>query len=87
MLFDSQSEKEGKKEKASNSSSVKMTKSSSKNKNSKHPALEASAGTQLTAKVASATKVLMVGSGGIGCELLKNLVMTGFTDICIVHEY
>ena len=32
-------------------------------------------------------KVLMVGAGGIGCELLKNLVLTGFQDIKIVSGY
>ena len=26
------------------------------------------------------SKVLMVGAGGIGCELLKNLVLTGSRD-------
>ena len=26
------------------------------------------------------SKVLMVGAGGIGCELLKNLVLTGNTE-------
>lgn len=31
-----------------------------------------------------ASKVLVVGAGGIGCELLKNLVMMGFEDIEIV---
>ena len=30
------------------------------------------------------SKVLVVGAGGIGCELLKNLVMMGFEDIEIV---
>ncbi|KAK4228897.1 hypothetical protein QBC38DRAFT_508567 [Podospora fimiseda] len=30
------------------------------------------------------SRVLMVGAGGIGCELLKNLVMTGFGEIHIV---
>lgn len=30
------------------------------------------------------SKVLVVGAGGIGCEILKNLVMTGFTDIEII---
>ena len=30
------------------------------------------------------TKIFMVGAGGIGCELLKNLVLTGFEDIELV---
>lgn len=30
------------------------------------------------------SKILVVGAGGIGCEVLKNLVMTGFSDIEIV---
>lgn len=30
------------------------------------------------------SKVLLVGAGGIGCEILKNLVLTGFIDIEIV---
>ena len=32
----------------------------------------------------SSSKVLVVGAGGIGCEILKNLVLTGFPDIEIV---
>jgi ubiquitin-like 1-activating enzyme E1 B len=29
-------------------------------------------------------RILMVGAGGIGCELLKNLVLTGFGEIHLV---
>lgn len=29
-------------------------------------------------------RLLMVGAGGIGCELLKNLVLNGFGEIHIV---
>ncbi|KAG6008538.1 hypothetical protein E4U21_004378 [Claviceps maximensis] len=30
------------------------------------------------------TRVLLVGAGGIGCELLKNIVLTGFAEVHIV---
>lgn len=39
----------------------------------------------LQAKV-NESKILVVGAGGIGCEVLKNLVMTGFSDIEIVSR-
>ncbi|XP_057693693.1 SUMO-activating enzyme subunit 2 [Corythoichthys intestinalis] len=32
----------------------------------------------------SKSKVLVVGAGGIGCELLKNLVLTGFQNIEVI---
>ncbi|XP_070506314.1 SUMO-activating enzyme subunit 2-B [Chironomus tepperi] len=32
----------------------------------------------------TASKLLVVGAGGIGCEILKNLVMSGFKDIEII---
>lgn len=45
--------------------------------------LSAVLGLDLADKLASA-KILVVGAGGIGCELLKSLVMTGFTNIEVV---
>ncbi|KAL5021618.1 hypothetical protein ScPMuIL_000773 [Solemya velum] len=32
----------------------------------------------------NSSKILVVGAGGIGCELLKNLVLTGFKDIEVI---
>ncbi|KAI1111434.1 hypothetical protein F5Y14DRAFT_313336 [Nemania sp. NC0429] len=40
-------------------------------------------GPTLNASIKKA-QVLMVGAGGIGCELLKNLVLTGFGEVHIV---
>lgn len=38
---------------------------------------------ELQKKVSSA-KILVVGAGGVGCEVLKNLVMCAFQNIEIV---
>ena len=40
-------------------------------------------GDELFAKV-HASKILLIGAGGIGCELIKNLVLTGFMDIEVI---
>jgi ubiquitin-like 1-activating enzyme E1 B len=47
-----------------------------------HMTMDPGYGTPLT-RVKQA-RVLMVGAGGIGCELLKNLVLTGFGEVHIV---
>lgn len=39
-----------------------------------------------TAKRVLGSKVLVVGAGGIGCELMKSLSLTGFSNINIVSK-
>ncbi|XP_018430835.1 PREDICTED: SUMO-activating enzyme subunit 2 [Nanorana parkeri] len=36
------------------------------------------------ARSVEGSRVLVVGAGGIGCELLKNLVLTGFTQLHVI---
>ena len=38
-----------------------------------------------TQQLIEKAKLLVVGAGGIGCELLKNLILTGFTQIEVVR--
>ncbi|KAG0044685.1 E1 ubiquitin-activating protein uba2 [Gryganskiella cystojenkinii] len=45
--------------------------------------LRTTIGEPLLGKIGT-SKVLMVGAGGIGCELLKNLVMSGFKEIVVI---
>ena len=45
--------------------------------------LQRTFGGEHVAKIATA-RILVVGAGGIGCELLKNLVFSGFKDIEII---
>ena len=40
-------------------------------------------GTELATQIVTA-KVLVVGAGGIGCELMKTLSISGFNDINII---
>jgi len=47
--------------------------------------IKAAYGDELFEKIKK-TRVLVIGAGGIGCELLKNLVLTGFHDIEIVRR-
>ena len=50
----------------------------------RHAHAKALLGDEIFQRVASA-RVLVVGAGGIGCELLKNLAMVGFGDVTIVR--
>ncbi|CEJ58062.1 hypothetical protein PMG11_06733 [Penicillium brasilianum] len=45
--------------------------------------IKRSLGVNLTTKIKE-SRVLLVGAGGIGCELLKNLVLTGFGEVHII---
>ncbi|KAI2789417.1 Ubiquitin-activating enzyme E1-like [Penicillium oxalicum] len=45
--------------------------------------IKRSLGAELTHKIKE-SRVLLVGAGGIGCELLKNLVLTGFGEVHII---
>lgn len=47
------------------------------------PTMAACLGDEL-AEAVRTSRVLVVGTGGIGCELVKNLVLSGFPDIVMV---
>jgi ubiquitin-like 1-activating enzyme E1 B len=49
----------------------------------KQQKLEIIYGKELSDKILDA-KVLVVGAGGIGCELVKVLSMTGFTKLAVI---
>jgi ubiquitin-like 1-activating enzyme E1 B len=50
---------------------------------SPYAALEATLGKPLLEKIQT-SKILLVGSGGIGCELLKNLALSGFRYVEVI---
>jgi ubiquitin-like 1-activating enzyme E1 B len=47
-------------------------------------AIEASLGKDLLHHIRTTAKVLVVGAGGIGCELLKNLALCGFASVSVI---
>jgi len=49
----------------------------------KQQKLEIIYGKELSQRILTA-KVLVVGAGGIGCELVKVLSMTGFTKLAVI---
>jgi ubiquitin-like 1-activating enzyme E1 B len=51
---------------------------------SKFPTLSLLYGESLAKKLVSAN-LLVVGAGGIGCEVMKTLSLTGFTKVTIVR--
>lgn len=64
---------------------MEVSSSSSSTSGARWSSASASYGEETFAKIQNA-KVLVIGSGGIGCELLKNLVLSGFKYIEIVRD-
>ena len=63
-----------------------MTASTSTSTPTSHPLLSGirrTLGPTLTSRI-TASPILLIGAGGIGCELLKNLALAGFTRVTIV---
>jgi ubiquitin-activating enzyme E1 C len=43
-------------------------------------------GNELFQKIRHDTKVLVVGAGGLGCEILKDLALSGISDIHVIGK-
>ena len=46
--------------------------------------LQVTFGTEIMNEIIHHTRILLVGAGGIGCELIKNLVLCGYTNITMI---
>ena len=46
--------------------------------------LQITFGTEIMNEILHHTRILLVGAGGIGCELIKNLVLCGYTNITMI---
>ena len=46
--------------------------------------LQVTFGTEIMNEILHHTRILLVGAGGIGCELIKNLVLCGYTNITMI---
>lgn len=42
---------------------------------------------ELLASIQKDKKILIVGAGGLGCEIIKNFALLGFKDLYIIGEF
>ena len=69
-----------------NNSSIAETAETASNNNTKSilNGLKLTFGPEMMQEILHHTRILLVGAGGIGCELIKNLVLCGFTNITMI---